>query len=122
MMAPFLLRIVAGLVFIDLGILAFKNEKQRWITSLFAIRIPRPEIAVKALGSIEIICGIMLVAGLYTQVAALILALLVFAEVYVEYKAPEILKRTLVFYVMLLSIVLSLLLSGAGAFAVDLPL
>ncbi|KKR29176.1 MAG: hypothetical protein UT61_C0035G0011, partial [Candidatus Woesebacteria bacterium GW2011_GWA1_39_8] len=49
-------------------------------------------------------------------------ALLTFAEAYVEYKDPTVLKRNFVFYIMLLSIVLSLLLSGAGAFAIDLPL
>lgn len=122
LLAPFILRLVAGLVFVDLGILLFKSEKERWLASLSVLRIPNPKIAIKILGMIEVVGGIMLILGLYTQIASLILALFVFTETYIEYKQPEILKRNFVFYIMLLTIVLSLLLSGAGAFAIDLPL
>ena len=120
LLAPFILRLVAGLIFINLGVLTFKNEKERWFSSLTILRIPNPKLAVKILGAIEIASGVMLVLGFYTQIAALILALLTFAEAYVEYKDPTVLKRNFVFYIMLLSIVLSLLLSGAGALAQDL--
>jgi putative oxidoreductase len=122
LLAPFILRVAAGLVFLDLGILAFKNEKKRWIDSLAALKIPNPEVSAKILGGIEILGGLALVAGFYTQVAALILAILVFCEAYIEYKQPLILKRNFVFYLMLLAMTLSLLFSGAGAFAFDLPL
>lgn len=122
LLAPFLLRVVAGFIFTDLGYLAFKNEKERWVVSLSTLNIPSPKIAVKVLGFVEIIGGLMLLVGFYTQIAALILALFTFAETYVEYKDPLILKRNFVFYIMLFSILLSLLVSGAGAFAVDLPL
>jgi len=122
LLAPFILRMVAGLIFINLGVLVFKNEKNRWLDSLSVLKIPNPKIALKMIGAIEIAGGIMLILGFYTQVAALVLALLVFAEALVEYKDPLILKRNFVFYTMLLTITLSLLLSGAGAFAIDLPL
>src|SRR3989344_4867428 len=121
LLAPFILRVVAGLIFVDLGILLFKNEKQRWLASLSAIKVPNPQIAVKILGMTEIITGIMLILGLYTQIATIILAVITFKAVYIEYREPAILKRTLVFYILLLAITLSLLLSGAGAFAIDLP-
>jgi len=120
--APLILRVIAGLIFIDLGVLLFRNERQRWLISLSTIKAPQPEITVKVLGVIEIAGGLMLILGLYTQIAALALALLTFAEAYVEYKDPAILKRNFVFYIMLLAILLSLLLSGAGAIAFDLPL
>jgi putative oxidoreductase len=122
LLAPFILRLVAGLIFIDLGVLAFKNEKERWLVSLSVLKIPNPKLTLKILGSIETIGGLMLLIGFYTQIAAIILALLTFAEAYIEYKEPEVLKRNFVFYIMLLAIVLSLLFSGAGAFAIDLPL
>jgi len=122
LLAPFILRVVAGLIFINLGVLAFKNEKERWIASLSVLKIPNPKLALKIFGAIEIAGGIMLILGFYTQIAALILGLLVFAETYIEYKDPLILKRNFVFYTMLLAIVLSLLLSGAGKPAFDLPL
>lgn len=122
MIAPFILRVISGLIFADLGYLAFRGEKERWVSSLAVLKIPRPGLAVKIIGIIEIAGGVMLLAGFYTQIAALVLAILTFAESYVEYKNPEVLKRNLVFYVMLFAIVLSLLFSGAGAFAFDLPL
>lgn len=122
LLAPFMLRVVAGLIFVNLGVLAFKNEKERWLASLSILKVPNPKLALKIIGGIEVIGGVMFILGFYTQVAALILGLLTFAEVYVEYKDPPVLKRNFVFYIMLLAIVLSLLLSGAGAFAIDLPL
>jgi len=120
--APFILRVVAGFVFINLGVFAFKNEKERWIASLSALKVPSPKVAVKIFGLIEIAGGVMLILGFYTQIAALVLAIVTFAEAYIEYKEPLILKRNFVFYILLLSILLSLLLSGAGAYAIDLPL
>ncbi len=122
LLAPFILRVVAGLVFLDLGLLLFKGEKSRWLTSFTTLKIPNPQIGVKVLGVIEIVGGIMFILGFYTQIAALVLSLIIFIETYIEYRDPAILKRTLVFYIMLLSLSLSLLLSGAGAFAFDLPL
>lgn len=122
LLAPFILRIVAGFIFINLGVLLYQQEKQRWLISCKALKIPKPEIAVKIFGSLEIIGGFMFIFGIYTQVAAIVLALFTFAESYIEYKDSTILKRNLVFYVMLFSITLSLLFSGAGKFAFDLPL
>lgn len=122
MLAPFLLRIVVGFIFIDLGILLFKGEKERWLLSLNTLHIPNPKLVVKILGVIEIVGGVALLLGALTQIAALILALLTFIEIYIEYKNPEVIKRTFVFYLLVLVITLSLLFSGAGAFAFDLPL
>jgi len=122
LLAPFILRVVAGIIFVNLGFLVFRNEKERWLASLSVLRVLNPKIAVKILGVVEMAGGIMLLLGFYTQIAALILALLVFVESYIEYKDPAILKRSFVFYIMLLAIVLSLLLTGAGRPAFDLPL
>lgn len=122
LLAPFILRVVVGFIFINLGVFAFKNEKERWLISLSTLKVPNPKLAIKILGTIEIVGGIMFILGFYTQIVALALGLLTLSEAYVEYKDPAILKRNFVFYIMLLAIVLSLILSGAGAFAVDLPL
>jgi putative oxidoreductase len=122
MLSPLIIRVVAATIFIDLGALAFKKEKERWIISLRAINLPKPELLVKILGLIEIVGGIMLFIGLYTQLAALVLGLLTLAEGYIEYKDPALLKRNIVFYIMLFALTISLLFSGPGAFSFDLPL
>ena len=122
LLAPFILRLMVGIIFINLGLLIFKGEKDRWQISLSTLNIPNPKLAVKIFGGIEIIGGVMLVLGFYTPIAALMLGILVFAQAYVEYKDPAILKRNFVFYSLILVIVISLLFSGAGTFAIDLPL
>lgn len=120
--APFLLRVVVGVIFIDLGGMLFRNEKNSFIEAFKILRIPNPKKAVKILGIVEIIGGISLVLGAYTQISALILSLITLKELYIEYRDPNILKRNIVFYVLLFTITVSLLLTGAGAFAIDIPL
>jgi uncharacterized membrane protein YphA (DoxX/SURF4 family) len=122
LLAPFILRVVVGFIFIDLGKLSLQSERKNWIISFKTLGLPGPEISVKIFGGLQLGAGVMLLIGFYTQIAALILALLVLIEGYIEYKDPSIIKRNLVFYVLLFAILLSLLLSGAGAFAIDLPL
>lgn len=122
LLAPLMIRLVLGLIFVDLGILVFKGEKARWKASLTTLRLPRPEIGVKVLGVVQTIGGAMILLGFYTQIAALILAVLTFAEGYFEYRDPTILKRSLAFYVLIFACLISLLFSGAGALAFDIPL
>src|SRR3989344_447644 len=119
LLGPFILRIVAGLIFIDLGALSFKGEKQAWVSAFTSLSLPRPTLWVKALGIVEILGGILLFIGLFTQGAALALVIILLFEGLVEYRDPALLKRGFSFYVMLLAITLSLLLTGAGAFAFD---
>ncbi|MDB5266791.1 MAG: hypothetical protein JWN89_606 [Parcubacteria group bacterium] len=121
-MAPFLLRVVIGLIFIDLGLLKFKSEKGRWIESFKALGFGSAEIFVSVLGALEVLGGVMLLIGIYTQVAALGFIILTGMEIYLEYKEAALLKRNIVFYVLLCAIAFSLLLTGAGAFAFDIPL
>jgi uncharacterized membrane protein YphA (DoxX/SURF4 family) len=103
--APFILRVVLGFVYLDLGILNFKKEGNQ-----------------KLLGLVEIVGAIMLFFGFYTQVAAILFIIIGGASFYVEYKDATILKRDIVFYLLVLAISISLLLTGAGAYAKDLPL
>lgn len=80
------------------------------------------QLFVTLLAVIEIVSGAFLVVGYLTQVAALVMAVILFAEGYVELKDGALLKRDIVFYTLLLVICISLLLTGAGTLAFDLPL
>ncbi|MEK7117417.1 MAG: DoxX family protein [Patescibacteria group bacterium] len=122
MLAPFIIRVVAGFTFLNTGILKLSREKGRWLISLEELKISRASVVLKILAVIEIVGGILLIVGAWTQLAALILTLFTTAVFFIEYRDPSILKRNLPFYLLLLSITLSLLFSGAGAFAFDLPL
>ncbi len=104
-LAPFILRLVLGFVYLDIGILNLKRERN-----------------VKILGLVEIIGAAMLFFGFYTQIAAIFFILVGGISLYLEYKDEALLKRDIVFYLLVLAIAVSLLLSGAGAYAKDLPL
>ena len=121
-LGPLLLRIVLGIIFLDLGILKLKGEKGRWLASFETLGIRPADLMLTIYALLQIAGGILLILGLYTQLAALALALFSGTELYVEWKASVILKRNLIFYLLLFAISLSLLLTGAGAYAFDIPL
>ncbi len=122
LLAPLILRIVLGLIFIDLGNLKLYKEKHAWVTFFHLIRVRPAHIFVTIFGILEILGGAFLMVGFLTQLVALVFALIVFAEMYVEMQDSTLIKRDLVFYVLILSICISLLFLGAGAHAFDLPL
>lgn len=105
MLAPFILRVVLGLVYLDLGVLNWKKSGK-----------------MKVLGLVEVIGAAMLFFGVYTQYAAILFILIGGISFYIEYKDASILRRDIVFYLLVLAISISLLLTGAGAYAKDLPL
>ena len=122
LLAPLLLRLVVGLIFLDLGVLKFRSEKERWVASFEALHLRPSDLMVAVYGGLQVIGGVMLILGLWTQIAALFFVLSTGAELYIEWKARDVLKRDMVFYLLVFVISFSLLLTGAGAFAFDLPL
>lgn len=122
LMGPFILRVVLGVIIAETGVLKFRSERDRWIASFEALHLKPADILVSILGFVEIIGAVGLILGLYTQIAALIFVVVYGLELYVEYKEEQVLKRDIVFYLLMFTIALSLLLTGAGAYAYDIPL
>lgn len=103
-LAPFILRVFLGFYFLYFGAKILKTSE-----SVFSgVRTEH------VLGGISLIGGTFVLIGLFTQPAAGVLALISLYET----KKPE--HRVL--YLLLFSMALSLLFSGAGFFAFDLPL
>ena len=121
-LAPFILRVFLGLIFIDLGILKFRGEKESWRTSFDTLGLRPADLFVSVYGSLQIAGGILLLIGMWTQVATLVFAIFTGIELYIEWRMREVLKRDVVFYLLLFIISLSLLITGAGAYAIDIPL
>ncbi|TSC61935.1 MAG: hypothetical protein G01um101448_412 [Parcubacteria group bacterium Gr01-1014_48] len=119
--SPFILRIVLGLVLINLGYLKFSAEKTRWRESFGALHMPTAARLVTLFGVIQIFCSILLFAGLYTQAVALILSVTILYELVIESIAETILIRNFTFYLLLFVIAFSLLFTGPGMYALDLP-
>ncbi len=122
LIAPVILRIVLGLIFLNLGSLKLGKERPGWIASLNLIGLRPAGFFTVLLGIVEIIGSLLLIAGAYTQASALILGVIALAELFIEYREESILKRDFVFYLLLATICASLLLTGAGLWAVDMPI
>jgi uncharacterized membrane protein YphA (DoxX/SURF4 family) len=121
LLAHFLLRVFVGSILLYLGILHMQCRHD--MKHALAPKVPMGGLAaVWMLALTEIIVGVMFIAGFYTQISALIcmvlaLKLIVFNR---RFASPRIPSR--LFFVLLFATSLSLFITGAGAFAFDLPL
>ena len=121
-LSPVILRLILGLVLLNLGWLKLHQEKNGWIMFMRAMNVPKPRLVISTFGIIEIIGGLMFMAGLYTQSIALVFILLGAIQLFIESKEESLLRRDVVFYLLITAISLSLLLTGPGMYAIDLPL
>jgi uncharacterized membrane protein YphA (DoxX/SURF4 family) len=103
LLAPFLLRIAIGIVRLTGGI-----EKNKRKISIFSI--------------LQIISSIMLIIGLYTQLAVLVALLCVAIDYKKEAKKGEVSQEKKALAIVMSVVLLSLLFTGPGFFAFDLPL
>ncbi len=69
--ANLVVRLLVGLVFLPEGIKKFLFPEQ-WGSGRFArIGIPAPQVMAQFVGAVEIACGVLLLVGLVTRLAAL---------------------------------------------------
>jgi len=122
LLAPFIVRVVLGFLFLNLGYLKLQNERKTWTVSLQTLGIRPATFWVPLLGIVQIIGGVLLIVGAFTQPTALVFAVIAGVELFVEFRQQEILKRGVGFYLLLVAASLSLIFSGAGFLAIDLPL
>lgn len=73
-------------------------------------------------GGIEIIVAVFMIVGLFTQLAALINAIILVIKLTFKAKEGKFLSDGINYYILLLVMCISLMLTGAGLFAFDLPL
>ena len=109
-MAPLILRIFVGSYFLKQAWIELIKYKKRKTNSPSLLRI---------LGAIG---GVLLLAGFLTQVTSLFLILIVIFNIIFRIRNKKLKEEKLDFYLLLLAILLSLVLSGAGFLAVDMPL
>ena len=119
MLAYTILRVCVGAILIHLGI---KHNVRRHDIK-HSLPLPNFSVFVAlTLSLVELVTGVMLIAGYYTQYAALAVmgmsaVILLF---YRQFASPLIPNKT--FYLLLFGAALSLFITGAGAFAFDLPI
>jgi uncharacterized membrane protein YphA (DoxX/SURF4 family) len=122
---PMLLRVVVALFFASLAINHFKGKKEVAAELAHHFKFLSHETSIWLTGLLilaELGVGILLFVGAWTQIAA-ILAALGFAKMsYFSPSMPRYASFPRSTYALLIAISLSLLITGAGAFAFDLPL
>lgn len=122
LVAPLLLRVVVGLLFLAWGIRLFLRERYARAASELRVRWGgMGALFIWYLALFELVAGAMLVLGFYTQIAALMGILLVGKLYFYRNTFPTIAGADRVTYVLIFVICLSLLFTGAGAFGMDFP-
>ncbi|HJO89562.1 MAG: DoxX family protein [Candidatus Pacebacteria bacterium] len=125
LLSPFLIRITVGLMFLWIGY-SYLFKDRVTATNQVSNRWPKLAISIVWFGGIlEIITGFFLIAGFLTQIAAIAGILIAIDALFVKWLYKDlnkVAKYSKMFYILILVASLSLLFSGAGAFAFDLPL
>lgn len=121
--APLLVRLALGLTFLYFGYHKLVKEKGHKANFFESLGLKPGKYYVAAFGFIEFFAGLLLVVGLFTQIAAIITAIISLGCLWIKKFKKEVNLDTssLTFFILLL-ISLSLILSGAGAMAFDVPL
>ena len=123
--AVFAIRLLVGGVFFLEGIKKFLFAEQWGAGRFLRIGIPAPQIMGPFVGVVEIVGGLLLLAGLFTRVAALLLVVDISVAIATT-KIPLLLKsgfwpmeaEARTDYSMLMGLVF-LLIVGAGAWSLD---
>lgn len=76
----------------------------------------------KIYGGVEIIIAIFLIIGLFTQLAALLNAIILVIKLGFKVRDRKFLTDGINYYLLLLAIAISVMFTGAGWLAFDLPL
>ncbi len=105
--APFLLRVTLGIVFLFWSYRTCKGSKKPQMT---------------ALAILDFVVGALLVIGLYVQLAALVASLMLVIGIGRKIKSKSFFTDGVNYYFILLVISLSLLVMGSGIYSFDLPL
>mgnify|MGYP003635067396 CR=1 FL=1 len=121
----FMIRLMVGVVFLSEGIQKFLFPAIRGAGRFEKIGLPSPEFLGSFVGSFEIVCGLLILIGLYTRLASIpliIIMLVAISTTKVDILLNDgfwmMMHAARTDYAMLLGS-LFLLLKGAGQWSVD---
>jgi putative oxidoreductase len=122
----FLIRLPVGLIFFTQGILKY-TDPNMGVNRFAHIGFPHPYFTAHFTGTFEIICGLLLLLGLWTRVSAIPL-LIVISTAIATTKIPELFRATQGFWFMvsdartdfaMFCSLIFLITVGAGACSLD---
>ena len=124
--AIFLIRLAVGLIFFTQGILKF-TDPALGVVRFTHIGFPHPGFTAHFVGIFEIVCGLLILVGLWTRVAAIPMLIVILTAIATT-KIPELSRPNQGFWFMvsdartdfaMLCCLLFLISSGAGASSID---
>ncbi len=122
LIAPFVLRIALGSFFVLQGIRRHKEDSMGW-NALWVNKKLGTYTVAAILAKIQIIIGVLLFVGLFTQVAGILALLFVWVEWFKKRTNGTTIPFQELWLAVLVTVIgLSLLFLGAGSLAIDLPL
>ena len=119
--APFILRLILGIVFIYISYFVIYKNRQDFFDFYRKNKYPVPTILTWFFGSLNLIVGMFFVVGFLTQIISLF-AIYLLVSLYLCDKDIKAFEFQKIFYVLAISVSFCMLFLGAGIFAVDLPL
>lgn len=123
LLAIFALRVSLGLIFVWFAYTKIFRERTERITFFEKISLRPAVLFYTLVTGLELVAGVLLVLGLYTQAAALTVGVLMVLATFIKWQRPDALPyNTIEFYLLLAIVSFSLPFLGPGVFAFDLPL
>jgi putative oxidoreductase len=122
----FFIRLAVGVIFFSQGILKFMDPAMG-VARFARIGFPHPYFTAHFVGTFEIICGLLVLAGLWTRAASVPLLIIITTAI-VTTKLPELSRPTQGFWYMvsdartdfaMLCSLVFLILAGGGAWAIE---
>ena len=122
----FLIRLAAGLIFFTQGILKF-TEPAMGVLRFTRIGFSHPGFTAHFVGTFEIVCGLLLLLGLWTRAAAVPLLIVILTAIATT-KIPELSRSNQGFWFMvsdaradfaMLCSLIFLIMMGGGAWPLD---
>lgn len=110
LVAPFIIRITLGATLAYFGYRKVVNSGQSTGSN------------TPTYGALELVIALFLIVGFYTQLAALLNVVILLIKLGFKVKQGAFMSSGVNYYVLLLAMALSLLFSGPGFLAFDLPL
>lgn len=116
---PLLLRVVLGGYLLYLGYSTLAHTP----TQTLPLLAQQKRLGlIRTIGATELLIGVCLTLGIFTQAAAIGAAILSSAATAYQSEYPASLDQSTVFYIFSFAIAMSILVLGPGVYSIDLPL
>ncbi|MCR4311529.1 MAG: DoxX family protein [Candidatus Taylorbacteria bacterium] len=121
MAIPLVFRLVVGLTFVYFARTNLTSQKVSKMALLEHSNFTSSRVWLYVLVLIEFVSGLALIIGIGTQIASLVVSVLLLIGVGVKKKNAEALPYSSGFLTLLLLVTTSLLFLGPGFYAIDFP-